>query len=119
MKKFENLIRYLPLLEDTKVETGLIARFIRDLYDFEDNNEAFELTRYNEILEKNGLKWDSESMSEADVSDLDSQCVMALIMAAVRAERFCDGALLDFFENGSMKKWLTRLQKIDAADCSD
>lgn len=43
-------------------------------------------------------------MSDADVSSLDAQCVMALIMGAVLAERFCDGALLGFFKDGSIKK---------------
>ena len=52
-------------------------------------------------------------MSEADVSKLDAQCVMALIVGAVRAERFCDGALLGFFKDGSIQKWLTRLKEID------
>lgn len=52
-------------------------------------------------------------MSEADVSQLDAQCVMALIMGAVRAERFCDGALLGFFRDGSIRKWLERLKEID------
>ena len=51
-------------------------------------------------------------MSVANVSALDGQCVMALIMGAVRAERFCDGALLEFFKDGSIKKWLERLNEI-------
>lgn len=55
----------------------------------------------------------TKSMSEADVSQLDAQCVMALIMGAVRAERFCDGALLGFFRDGSIRKWLERLKEID------
>lgn len=76
-------------------------------------NKDFELTRYGEILEKNGLEWGSKSMSEADVSSLDGQCIMALIMGAVRAERFCDGALLGLFKNGSIKKWLEKLKEID------
>ena len=52
-------------------------------------------------------------MSEADVSHLDGKCIMALIVGAVRAERFCDGALLGFFKDGSIKKWLMRLKEID------
>ena len=52
-------------------------------------------------------------MSEADVSALDAQCIMALIMGAVRADRFCEGALMDFFKDGSIKKWLERLKKLD------
>jgi len=34
-------------------------------------------------------------------------------MGAVRAERFCDGALKEFVENGSITKWLERLKEID------
>ena len=142
MKKFENLIKYLPLLEDDNIGTRIIDRendgtpehpiqmpfvnysemvhhFIKDVYDFEEKNKDFELTRYGEILEKNGLEWGSKSMSEADVSSLDGQCIMALIMGAVRAERFCDGALLGFFKDGSIKKWLERLKKIDTNNMSE
>lgn len=36
-------------------------------------------------------------MKGVDVSVLDGQCIMALIMGAVRAERFSDGALFEFF----------------------
>ena len=142
MKKFENLIKYIPLLEDDNIGTWIIDRendgspehpiqmpfvnysemvhnFIKDVYDFEEKNKDFELTRYGEILEKNGLKWGSKSMNEADVSSLDGQCIMALIMGAVRAERFCDGALLGFFKDGSIKKWLERLKKIDTNNISE
>ena len=142
MKKFENLIKYLPLLEDDNIGTWIIDRendgspehpiqmpfvnytemvhhFIDDVYDFEEKNKDFELTRYGEILKKNGLEWGSKSMSEADVSSLDGQCIMALIMGAVRAERFCDGALLGFFKDGSIKKWLERLKKIDTNNMSE
>ena len=38
---------------------------------------------------------------------------MALIIGAVRAERFCDGALLDFLDTGCILKWLQRLEEID------
>lgn len=52
-------------------------------------------------------------MPGADVSELDGQAVMALLLRAVRAERFCDEALLGFFEDGSVKRWLLRLREID------
>lgn len=55
-----------------------------------------ELTRYGEILKDNGLEWGTESIKKADVSILNAQCVVTLIMGAFRVERFCDGALLDF-----------------------
>lgn len=136
MKKFGDLTKYIPQLKDDSVGNWVIDRendgtsdhpkqmpfvnysemvhhFIKDVYDFEEKNKDFELTRYGEILEKNGLEWGSKSMSEADVSSLDGQCIMALIMGAVRAERFCDGALLGLFKNGSIKKWLEKLKEID------
>ena len=138
MNKFNNLIKYLPLLEDDNFGAWVIDRendgtpehpiqmpfvnysemvhhFIEDVYDFSENNKDFKLTRYGEILEKNGLEWGSKSMSEADVSALDAQCVMALIMGAVRAERFCDGALLGFFKNGSIRRWLERLKELNTS----
>ena len=136
MSKFDNLIKYLPLLENDNIGTWIIDRendgtpehpvqmpfvnysemvhhFIEDVYEFNENNKDFKLTRYGEILEKNGLEWGSKSMSEADVSALDAQCVMALIMGAVRAERFCDGALLGFFKDGSIRRWLERLNEMN------
>lgn len=135
MSKFAELTKYLPLLENDNIGSWIIDRendgtpehpiqmpfvnysemvhrFIDDVYAFSDNNKDFELTRYGEILERNGLEWGTKSMSEADVSSLDAQCVMALIMGAVRAERFCDGALLDFFKDGSIRRWLERLKEV-------
>ena len=55
-------------------------------------------------------------MKNADVSSLDGKTVVALLVGAIRAERFCDGALLDFFEDGSIVKWLSRLKEIDEGD---
>lgn len=83
------------------------------IYAFVDEHPEFELTRYSDILERNGLSWDGRVMSEADASDLDGRAVMALLLGAVRAERFCEGALLGFFEDGGVKRWLLRLKELD------
>ena len=138
MSKFAELTKYLSLLENDNIGSWIIDRendgtpehpiqmpfvnysemvhrFIDDIYDFSDNNKDFELTRYGEILERNGLEWGTKSMSAADVSSLDAQCVLALIMGAVRAERFCDGALLGFFKDGSIRRWLERLKALDTS----
>ena len=72
-----------------------------------------QLTHYGKILESNGIEWGSKSMSAADVSKADVICVLALLVGAIRAERFCDGALLGFFKDGSIRKWLERLKEID------
>ena len=52
-------------------------------------------------------------MKHADVSALGGRTVMALLVGAVRAERFCDGALLAFCEDGSVAKLLQRLKELD------
>lgn len=136
MSKFITLTKYISMIPSNRIGEWIIERendgtleqpiqmphvdysqivrnFINDVYTFEENNKYMELTRYGDILRDNGLEWDSESMKNADVSELNAPCVLALIMGAVRAERFCDGALLDFFKSGYILKWLERLNNIE------
>ena len=54
-----------------------------------------------------------ESPEKADVSSMDAKGVFALLVGAVREERFCDGALLEYYENGCILRWLERLAEID------
>ena len=137
---FESLTKHLPAIENAEgfgswvvdreskgtmddpiempyVNYGTtVADVEQAIYDFVDEHPEYELTHYRDILERNGLEWGSQAMSGADVSELDGQAVMALLLGAVRAERFCDGALLGFFEDGSMRRWLLRLKGIDGRD---
>ena len=137
---FESLTKHLPAIEnaegfgnwvvdreskgtmDDPIEMPYVnyettvADVEQAIYDFVDEHPEYELTHYRDILERNGLEWGSQAMSGADVSELDGQAVMALLLGAVRAERFCDGALLGFFEDGSMRRWLLRLKGIDGRD---
>lgn len=93
--------------------SGLVRKFMDAVYTFEKNHPEYGLNRYGDILEQNGIKWGSDSMGAVDVSGKDGVCVMALLLGAVRAERFCDGALLGFFQKGSIQRWLERLKEID------
>ena len=136
MSRFDILVKYIPMIQANsfgewvidKENDGtpehpiqmpfvgyseMVNNFIDDVYTFEESNKDMELTRYGDILKDNGLEWGTESMKNADVSNLNAQCVLALIMGAVRAERFCDGALLDFFKSGCMLKWLDRLNNLE------
>ncbi len=83
------------------------------IYQFIYDHKEMELTRYGEILAASNIEWSSDSMKKADVSVLDGRTVMALLVGTIRAERFCDGALLAFCEDGSIVKWLQRLKEID------
>ena len=136
MSKFDILTKYISMIKSDSIgkwiidkENGgslerpiqmpfvdyseIVRSFINDVYTFEESNNDMELNRYGDILKDNGIEWDTESMKNADISILNVQCVLSLIMGAVRAERFCDGALLDFFKSGYILKWLERLKNIE------
>ncbi len=134
---FESLTRFIPLLDREgdfgvrvvdhehagTVDDPICFPFVEynrtvsalesSIMSFVDNHPELCLTRYADILERAGLEWGSESMEGADVSALDGKTVMALLVGAVRAERFCDGALLGFLESGCIGRWLQRLRRID------
>lgn len=92
----------------------VVDQFIHDVYLFVDNHEEMELHSYIKILEDNGIKWSWEPMVKAEVDHLDAKCVVALIYDAIRAERFCDGAILAFLKDGTFVRWLERLKTLDA-----
>jgi len=142
MSKYNNLTKYISMIQSDRFGEWVIDRendgtpdqpiqmpfvnysemvnkFIDDVYSFEESNKDMGLNHYGDILKNNGLEWDMESMKNADVQNLNGQCVMALIMGAVRAERFCDGALLDFFKSGYILKCLERLKAIEKGGVPD
>jgi len=94
--------------------TSLVNEFAAEFYQLSDTFPEYRLGEYRVILERSGIEWSLAGMSNADVENLNEQVILSLIMGAIRAERFCDGALLAFFENGSMLRWLKRLKEIDA-----
>lgn len=93
--------------------SDLVIDFEQEFYQFSETHPEYELTRYGEILEQNGLKWSSEEMHTANLKGLDARGVLALIMGTIRAERFCVGTLLGFLKDGSLTGWLKRLKDID------
>ena len=136
MKRFDRLTKYIQINEEASsgewvidekndgtpdhpihmpyvAYSPVVHDFMTDVYAFVENNKDIELTRYREILEKNGLKWSMASMKQADVSQLDAECVLALIIGAMRADRFSEGTLKHFFDSGTMLTWLKRLKAID------
>ncbi len=84
-----------------------------EIVSFVDKHGEMNLADYGSILREHGLEWSLDSMRNADVSSLDGKTVMALLVGAIRAERFCDGALLDFCRSGCVLRWLERLKAID------
>ena len=138
MKKYSALTKYINLLEndnagewicdkenDGSSERPIHVPFVSysiavdnladDIYEFAKESNEIVPSKYAEILQANGIEWGYDSMMKADASELDAQCILALLIASLRAERFCDGALLEFIKNGAVIRWLKRLQELDEA----
>ena len=96
--------------------SSTVNNFTHDVYAFVDDHQEMSLNRYQDILEANGIKWGEVPIDSVKVEDLNAQCVLALILGAVRAERFCDGALLRSFENGMIERCLLRLKELEAEE---
>ena len=92
---------------------SIVRRFQHDVYGFMENHPEYALNEYQKILEANSIQWETNSMETADVSALDGRCIMALLVGVLRADRFCEGILLRFFESGTIEKCLLRLKEID------
>ena len=93
--------------------TGVIREFEDAVYAFEEEHPEFQLNHYSDLLLLDGIHWEINSMSKADVSQMRGQMVMALIIGAIRAERFCTGALNKFYELGCIQRWLQRLAELE------
>ncbi len=136
LSQFEILTNYIPLLQGNGIGEWVIdkendgtaehpiqmpfvnysetvRRFIEDVYTFAEQHQEMELTRYSEILKENGIEDGTNDMENVDISNVNAQCVLALIMGVLRAERFCEGVILDVFTNGTLVKWLERLEHLE------
>ena len=138
MKKYSALTKYINLLKndnagewicdkenDGSSERPIHVPFVSysiavnnladDIYKFAKESNEIVPSKYAEILQANGIEWGYDSMMKADASVLDAKCILALLIASLRAERFCDGALLCFIKSGAVTRWLKRLQELDEA----
>ena len=85
------------------------------VYEFVRNHPAYELPdAYMYVLQENGISWSDAGMRDADITNLDDQCIFALIIGVTCAERFSDGTIKHFFHDGTMLCWLKRLAEMDS-----
>nr|WP_232516924.1 hypothetical protein [Bacillus altitudinis] len=103
MSQFEILTKYIPKLQEDHIGEWVIdqendgiaerpiqmpfvnysetvQRFIEDVYTFAEQHQEMELIHYREILKENGIEWGTNDMEHVDISNLNAQCVLALIM---------------------------------------
>ena len=88
--------------------TTTVKDFMLTVYKFVEDNEVYDLYNYREILKRNRIK----QFSDAEIEDLDLQCVLAILVFCVRGERFCDGLMLNNLKDGVILKCLERLANI-------
>ena len=88
-----------------------IDDFIDDVHRFVDLHEDMGLTDYRKVIEDRGI--DMREAKQADITNIDAIGLCALIVANVRAERFCEGAILSSCKDGTFIKWLNRLKELD------
>lgn len=105
------LTKYLYALnrEQSDVINTLL---IHDIDYVVENNKQLNLVQYESILKKHGISWGVDSMTTADADRLDAITILALLVAAYRADHFCEGAFEEFVQNGSIRKWLERLSQL-------
>ena len=90
-----------------------VDAFISAVNAFAISHKELGLTDYQGILKDAGLGWSFAAMESAGVSALDARTAAALVVGAVRADRFSEGTLLGFLENGCIVKWLERIKQLD------
>ena len=117
--KLNNIDAGVWIVEDNKMPwikySDVVLSLMKEIHRYVFENEDLSLRQYNEILKRNGIDWSHISMKKVDVSKLDGTAVIALLMGAVRADRFCEGALLDLCKSGCITRWLQRLKEMDEA----
>ncbi|MGL5405997.1 MAG: DUF6508 domain-containing protein [Propionibacteriaceae bacterium] len=91
----------------------LVTEFIEEFYQFSYSHPEYKLIRYDIILKRHNLKLHNEEIRSDYLQELDEQDILALIMRSIQAERFCEGALLEFIKDGSLTVLLKRLKDID------
>ncbi|HLR91616.1 MAG TPA: DUF6508 domain-containing protein [Atopostipes sp.] len=133
MAQYEALTKYIPLIEeDYKGEwvehsgksektfympyikySDITHLFMRAFYRFIKERKDLNVHEYRRILEKNNIEYSKQSILNAEVSSMDAQCVLALILTILRLDRFTQGTLLYCLREGYITKWLNRLKELD------
>ena len=125
---YEDLTRFLPQLESEKActddepivkgEDGVVHikgyTYLPWVWDFEDAVYKHELPKsYREILDEHGFKGIEAALESLDETDTDY--ILALIVGAIRSERFMDGNMKYLIEDRTMARLVRMLQAADEA----
>ena len=109
VQKFISLTKYIDKLNRREN----IDNFNNDFYHFLYTHPEHDVSKFNEILEKNNLRWETESMQNAQTDILDDYCVIALLIGVFHANHYAEGVNEEFIRSGAVCKWLNRLKILD------
>lgn len=129
MKKYEKLTQYIGKLNpgkwvpdpqpgDGTNENPYIMPSV-DYYEivmayYQDVYKVFEEldVDYAAVLENTGMD-KVNNLEEYDISTADGDVILCLLLHVIRRDRFCEGYLNRFIENGVIQQWLLKLRDID------
>lgn len=104
--------KHMPFVHYDEAVIGLEE----GIYQFVDDHEDTGIRHYQDYLENKGIEYRADAIANLDVSELDGLTVVVLMLSIIRQDRFCEGLMLEFCNNGCMTKWLNRLKEIDDSE---
>ena len=137
MQRYQDLTRFIPLLEKTKVygewvgeeipqdklkkdECGRVlpyvtpyVRYAPEVSEFMNVVSHYQAGFARDALKENAIEYTEQSLLSEDAATLSPELAVSFIRKVVSNERYRDGAVLEYLENGRVLAWLKRLQEID------
>ncbi|MFD1428931.1 DUF6508 domain-containing protein [Lacticaseibacillus mingshuiensis] len=104
--------------EEAEPEIEINGRVRWTLDSFIHDFDTFALTHpeiadYSTTLTDAGLGFSRSALAKADVTEAGATVVLAMLVAISRLDRFSDGLLAEFAQDGHLHTWLTRLAEVD------
>lgn len=93
-----------------------VNRFLLDFELFITKSSDIKYHNYEDVLKQAKIKNNVEAFYNADITDLSSAVILAMIVGILRKDRFCEGILLDAFKNGYILKWLKSIKEKDVKE---
>ena len=97
----------------TVIYNSAVNRFLFDFELFIVKSSDIKYHNYEDVLKRAKIKNNTEDFYNADITNLSSDVILAMIVGILRKDRFCEGILLETFENGYILRWLKRIKEID------
>ncbi len=123
MEKLTDYIKQLKDIDKIRWESTVSDKGIRSfpfpvypkaVIEFQDafySSDKFKDFNYKNNMNENG--WYDIDKMEKDIPSMTKNNIATCITAIIRGEKFCDGRIAQFIENGILVKLLERLNEIE------